>query len=40
MAGDPTGTFIVTTQGMKQIGEQLCALNMPLLIVQEGGYSL
>ena len=28
----------VTTQGFAQIGQQIAALNLPTLIVQEGGY--
>lgn len=40
MGGDPTGTFDVSRDGMRRIGEQFSAVGVPLLIVQEGGYSL
>jgi len=40
MKGDPTGTFNVTTTGMRAIGQRIAALRLPTLIVQEGGYSL
>jgi acetoin utilization deacetylase AcuC-like enzyme len=39
MRGDPTGSFLLTPQGMQQIGERLAKLDLPALIVQEGGYS-
>ena len=35
---DPVGTFQVTTSGFSEIGRQVCALNKPTLVVQEGGY--
>ncbi|HBC57040.1 MAG TPA: histone deacetylase family protein [Gammaproteobacteria bacterium] len=40
MFGDPTGAFSVTERGVEQIGRQLASLNVPTLVVQEGGYSL
>ncbi|MGB8275058.1 MAG: histone deacetylase family protein [Alphaproteobacteria bacterium] len=40
MRGDPTGSFLVSTQGMRRIGERLGGIGVPTLIVQEGGYSL
>lgn len=40
MAGDPTGSFTVSPKGMKRIGELFKSLNLPTLIVQEGGYAL
>jgi len=40
MKGDPTGTFMVSPEGMKRIGETLGKLHLPTLLVQEGGYSL
>jgi len=40
MKGDPTGTFNLTTKGMLGIGKQLAELQIPTLIVQEGGYAL
>lgn len=40
MRGDPTGAFFVTPKGMQEIGKRICALSLPTLIIQEGGYSL
>lgn len=40
MRGDPTGNFDLTAAGMKEIGELIGAMELPTLIVQEGGYSL
>ncbi|KPK34456.1 MAG: hypothetical protein AMJ66_03725 [Betaproteobacteria bacterium SG8_40] len=40
MAGDPTGAFTLTTQGMQRIGALLRGMNVPTLVVQEGGYTL
>jgi acetoin utilization deacetylase AcuC-like enzyme len=40
MRGDPTGSFVITPKGMQRIGEQLAALDLPTLVVQEGGYSI
>ena len=36
---DPIGGFLLTTPVYKLIGEKLAALNLPLLICQEGGYN-
>jgi acetoin utilization deacetylase AcuC-like enzyme len=36
--GDPVGGFVVTAAGIREIGARLAALNLPTLIVQEGGY--
>lgn len=36
--GDPFAGLAVTTPGFAQIGVQIRALNLPTLIVQEGGY--
>lgn len=36
--GDPVGGFNVTTAGIAQIGRAIAALDLPTLIVQEGGY--
>jgi acetoin utilization deacetylase AcuC-like enzyme len=36
--GDPFAGLAVTTQGFAQIGAEIAALNLPTLIVQEGGY--
>lgn len=40
MAGDPTGTFSVSPRGMYRIGRMLAESGLPILVVQEGGYSL
>ena len=40
LRGDPTGSFKVPVDVMVTIGTHLVDLNIPLLIVQEGGYSL
>jgi len=40
LASDPVGGFDVTLDGLRQIGQRLAALNLPTLIVQEGGYLL
>jgi len=40
VAGDEVGGFGVTTAGLQEIGGQIAALNLPTLIVQEGGYLL
>jgi acetoin utilization deacetylase AcuC-like enzyme len=40
MRGDPTGSFLITVRGMEQIGERLTRLDLPTLVVQEGGYSI
>ncbi|MCB1688480.1 MAG: histone deacetylase family protein [Halioglobus sp.] len=40
MKGDPTGTFDVTPRGMYRIGRMLADTGLPILVVQEGGYSL
>ena len=37
--GDPLGDFEVTTDGIRQIGQQIAALKLPTLIVMEGGYN-
>ncbi|MBI3763030.1 MAG: histone deacetylase family protein [Chloroflexi bacterium] len=36
--GDPVGGFNVTTEGIAKIGEAIAGLNLPTVIVQEGGY--
>jgi acetoin utilization deacetylase AcuC-like enzyme len=36
--GDPFAGLAVTTPGFEQIGRQIAALNLPTLVVQEGGY--
>ena len=40
MKGDPTGSFGLTAETMKQIGRVVGGMNLPTLAVQEGGYSL
>ena len=40
MRGDPTGSFGLTTHGMRRIGQALGRVGVPTLVVQEGGYSL
>jgi acetoin utilization deacetylase AcuC-like enzyme len=40
MRGDPTGSFLLTTQGMRRIGQAIGGMGVPTLVVQEGGYSL
>ena len=40
MAGDPTGSFALSVKAFRTIGSRVAALDRPLLIVQEGGYSL
>ncbi len=40
MRGDPTGSFSITVSGMRRIGHRIGALGLPVLIVQEGGYSV
>lgn len=38
--GDPVGGFSLTTKGFSQIGQMIANLNLPTLLVQEGGYRL
>lgn len=40
MRGDPTGSFVVTGRGMQSIGSKIAELDLPTLVVQEGGYSI
>ncbi len=40
MAGDPTGAFTLTANGMQRIGNSFGAIKTPMLLVQEGGYTL
>lgn len=40
MSGDPTGQFNLTSRGVYRIGRYFSKLNLPTLVVQEGGYSL
>lgn len=40
MRGDPTGSFLLSAQGIGAVGKKLGQLKLPTLVVQEGGYSL
>ncbi|MBI9016390.1 MAG: histone deacetylase family protein [Phycisphaerae bacterium] len=40
MKNDPTGTFNISVKALKTIGARLTGLNRPVLVIQEGGYSL
>jgi acetoin utilization deacetylase AcuC-like enzyme/GNAT superfamily N-acetyltransferase len=40
MRGDPTGGFTLTVTALEKIGRRLGALGLPMLVVQEGGYSI
>ncbi len=40
MKGDPTGSFDLRPGGMKRAGRMIGSLNLPILVIQEGGYSL
>jgi len=40
MRGDPTGSFTLDPKAMREIGTRLGKINLPTLVVQEGGYAL
>jgi acetoin utilization deacetylase AcuC-like enzyme/GNAT superfamily N-acetyltransferase len=40
MTGDPTGSFALSVKTLQTVGSRLASLHHPLLVVQEGGYSL
>lgn len=40
MKGDPTGTFLVGTPTLRHMGKRLIQTGLPLVIIQEGGYSI
>lgn len=40
LRGDPTATFRLTPGTLEKIGQRLGGLKVPILVVQEGGYSL
>jgi acetoin utilization deacetylase AcuC-like enzyme len=40
VADDPVGGFRLTTEGLHEIGRRIAGLNLPTVIVQEGGYLL
>lgn len=37
---DPQAKVSVTTEGFSRLGQAIDALNLPTLVVQEGGYAL
>lgn len=37
--GDPLGTFKVSRNGFAEIGKRIAALNLPTVIIMEGGYA-
>jgi acetoin utilization deacetylase AcuC-like enzyme len=37
---DPLGSFAITTEGLQAIGVQISSLDLPTLIVMEGGYNI
>jgi len=39
MRGDPTGNFNISPSGMRKIGAMIGSLSLPILIIQEGGYT-
>ncbi|HEX5689594.1 MAG TPA: histone deacetylase family protein, partial [Roseiflexaceae bacterium] len=39
-AGDPIADFALTTAAYQEIGRRIAALELPTLIVQEGGYAV
>lgn len=38
-ADDPLGTIKVSTEGIREIGRRIALLNLPTVIVMEGGYN-
>ena len=40
LAGDPVGGFAISNMGLKKIGYHIANLDIPTVIVQEGGYLL
>ena len=38
-ANDPLGKIKITTDGIKEIGKRISALDLPTVIVMEGGYN-
>jgi acetoin utilization deacetylase AcuC-like enzyme len=38
-AGDPLGTIKVSTEGIGEIGKRIDSLNLPTIVVMEGGYA-
>ena len=40
LKGDPTGTFQLSVNTLRQVARRLAQLELPMLVVQEGGYNL
>ncbi|HUT92045.1 MAG TPA: histone deacetylase family protein [Thermoguttaceae bacterium] len=40
LKGDPTGTFLLTPAALRTMGKRLVEIGWPVLVVQEGGYSI
>ena len=40
LKGDPTGAFTLSGGSLEKIGARIATLNLPTLVVQEGGYSI
>jgi acetoin utilization deacetylase AcuC-like enzyme/GNAT superfamily N-acetyltransferase len=40
LQGDPTGTFSLKPDTLREMGSRLVAMGLPVLVVQEGGYHL
>ena len=40
LKGDPTGTFLLSVDALRRVGQRLSQLELPILVVQEGGYNL
>lgn len=40
LADDPQGGFCLTVDGLQEIGRRVTYLNLPTLIIQEGGYAI
>jgi acetoin utilization deacetylase AcuC-like enzyme len=38
VAGDPVGSFSLTTDGLARIGKAIAGLSLPTVVLQEGGY--
>jgi acetoin utilization deacetylase AcuC-like enzyme len=38
--GDPTGGFGINAHGFEDVGKLIGALDVPLLLIQEGGYKV
>jgi acetoin utilization deacetylase AcuC-like enzyme len=40
VAGDPEGGFRLTREGLAAVGQRIAGLDVPTVIVQEGGYQV